>query len=141
MRWDGGGAVRQTEAEQCHVPAAYRLLDERLVDARAQLADVLRTRADGRGETHAREVAAGRLAGQVHRLEGAEEGLVFGRIDRADGMVLRLGRLGLHTQECETPLVVDWRAEAARPFYEATPLRPLGLRRRRHLRVRGRRER
>ena len=30
-------------------------------------------------------------------------------------------------------LLVDWRADAARPFYAATPVHPMGLRRRRHL--------
>ncbi|MEU9888748.1 AAA family ATPase [Sphaerisporangium sp. NPDC051011] len=129
------------ESEQLRVTAAYRLLDERLAEVRAQLADVLRSEAVGPGEVYAREAAAGRLAGRVRRLEGAEEGLVFGRIDSVNGTVLHLGRIGLHTDGFETPLVVDWRAEAARPFYEATPLRPLGLRRRRHLRVEGRRVR
>lgn len=32
-------------------------------------------------------------------------------------------------------LLVDWRAEAARPFCTATMASPIGLRRRRHLRV------
>lgn len=63
------------------------------------------------------------------RLEGAEEGLVFGRIDLADGTVLRIGRLGLHRDADELPVLLDWRAEAARPFYEATPVHPMGLRR------------
>lgn len=30
---------------------------------------------------------------------------------------------------------MDWRANAARPFYEATPVHPMDLRRRRHLRL------
>ena len=36
------------------------------------------------------------------------------------------------------PLVVDWRAPVAAPFYRATGLDPQGLERRRHLAVRGR---
>ena len=36
------------------------------------------------------------------------------------------------------PLVVDWRAPVAEPFYRATGLDPQGLARRRHLAVRGR---
>src|SRR5690606_12688286 len=36
------------------------------------------------------------------------------------------------------PLLVDWRAPAARPFYTATAARPEGLVRRRHFRTRGR---
>ena len=33
----------------------------------------------------------------------------------------------------EEPLLVDWRAKAAVPFYRATPLDPLDVSRRRHL--------
>ncbi len=68
-------------------------------------------------------------------MEGAETGLIFGRIDWTDGMALRIGRIGLQTEEDDIPLLVDWRANAARPFYEATPVHPMGLRRRRHLRI------
>ncbi|MEU0936935.1 AAA family ATPase [Embleya sp. NPDC005971] len=113
----------------------YRLLDERVADVRARLHDVLKSSADSVGGMYARDVAAERLTGHVNRLAGAEEGLVFGRIDGADGTVLRIGRLGLHVDDRELPLLVDWRAEAARPFYTATTVHPMGLRRRRHLRV------
>ncbi|MFE2596363.1 HelD family protein [Streptomyces sp. NPDC059396] len=113
----------------------YALLDERLADVRAQLADVLRSSGDSAGEVYARDVAAERLARQVRRLEGAEEGLAFGRIDGANGTVLHIGRLGLYVGDRDLPLLVDWRAEAARPFYAATGVHPMGLRRRRHLRV------
>ncbi|MFE6052176.1 HelD family protein [Kitasatospora sp. NPDC056446] len=118
--------------------AICELFDERLAGAREQLARVLAERAGSAGEVYEREVAAGRLAGEVRRLEGAEGGLVFGRIDLADGTALRIGRLGLQRDEDELPLLVDWRAEAARPFYEATPVHPMGLRRRRHLSLSGR---
>ncbi|PZF79300.1 HelD family protein [Jiangella anatolica] len=116
----------------------FEVLDERLAQARAELADVLRSPAGGAGEAYARDVAADRLTRRIRRLEGAEQGLVFGRIDRADGAVLHIGRLGLRVESQELPLLVDWRAEAARPFYAATAVEPMGLRRRRHLRVEGR---
>ncbi|WP_083288837.1 AAA family ATPase [Jiangella alba] len=116
----------------------YGLLDERLAEARTQLADVLRSPSAGPGEVFARDVAADRLARRVRRLEAAEQGLVFGRIDGAEGTVLHIGRLGLHVDGRDLPLLVDWRAEAARPFYAATAVQPMGLRRRRHLRVEGR---
>ncbi|MBE3011887.1 AAA family ATPase [Microbispora sp. NEAU-D428] len=118
--------------------AMYGLLDERVADVRAQLADVLRSSPGSAGEAYARDVAAERLARQLRRLEEAEEGLAFGRIDGADGTVLHIGRLGLHVDDRDLPLLVDWRAEAARPFYAATAVHPMGLRRRRHLRVEGR---
>ncbi|QKV98094.1 AAA family ATPase [Streptomyces sp. NA02950] len=113
----------------------YRLLDERVAEVRAQLEDVLKSSADSAEEVYARDVAAEHLARQVHRLVGAEEGLAFGRIDGVDGTVLHIGRLGLHLGDRDLPLLVDWRAKAARPFYAATAVHPLGLRRRRHLRV------
>jgi DNA helicase IV len=131
-------AACQVESEQAHVSRLYELLTGRISEARTRLAEVLRTRAETAGEAHEREVAAERLAKEIGRLEGAEDGLVFGRIDRADGTALRIGRLGLHTDEEDLPLLVDWRANAARPFYEATPVHPMSLRRRRHLRLKER---
>ncbi|MDF5757367.1 AAA family ATPase [Spongiactinospora sp. TRM90649] len=132
------GAAGQVEVEQAHVAAMYGLLDERLADARAQLADVLRSSADSAGEAYTRDVEAERLARRIRRLEGAEDGLAFGRIDGADGTVLHIGRLGLRTGDRDLPLLVDWRAEAARSFYAATAVHPMGLRRRRHLQVKDR---
>lgn len=41
-----------------------------------------------------------------------------------------IGRRHVHDSHRE-PVVVDWRAEVSRPFYLATPRRPLGIRRRR----------
>ncbi|MFJ5228571.1 HelD family protein [Kitasatospora sp. NPDC088391] len=133
-----GDAGQQVELERVQVAAIGELFDERLVGARARLREVLAATADGAGAVYEREVAAGRLAGEVRRLEGAEGGLVFGRIDLADGTALRIGRLGLQRDGDELPVLVDWRAEAARSFYEATPVHPMGLRRRRHLSVAGR---
>lgn len=113
----------------------YELLAERISEARAHRVQVLKSPADSAGEAYEREIATERLTKEIGRLEGAEKGLVFGRIDWTDGMVLRIGRIGLHTEESDLPLLVDWRANAARPFYEATPVHPMDLRRRRHLRV------
>ena len=59
----------------------------------------------------------------------------------ADGPALgesfHIGRLAVSGPDHE-PLVVDWRAPVAEPFYRATGLDPQGLARRRHLAVRGR---
>lgn len=113
----------------------YELLTGRINEARLQRASVLKAPTENAGEVYEREVAAERLTREIVRLEGAEKGLVFGRIDWTDGTVLRIGRIGLQTEEDELPLLVDWRANAARPFYEATPVHPMDLRRRRHLRI------
>jgi len=77
----------------------------------------------------------------LHRLETLQLGslpLVFGRIDRTDGEHYHIGRVAVYDEEF-APLVVDWRAPVAEPFYRATPRAPLGLARRRHFRTRGQR--
>jgi DNA helicase IV len=84
-----------------------------------------------------------------HSLDTQYEGLVFGRLDldasalRHDGRdgedhreVRYIGRLGVRNAEYE-PLVIDWRAPAASPFYRATPTDPHGVIRRRVLQCRG----
>jgi DNA helicase IV len=137
-----GPAARAVESEREYVSQLYALLAERLSQARAERAAVLEAAADGAAEAderYEREAAAERLAREVGRLEGAGTGLVFGRVDRTDGTALRIGRIGLQKDDDDLPLLVDWRAPAARAFYEATPVHPMGLRRRRHLRLAGRR--
>jgi DNA helicase IV len=131
-------AARQVEWEQERVSTLYELLTERISEARTRLAEVLRTPAESASETYERGIAADRLTQEIGRLEGAENGLAFGRIDWADGTTLHIGRIGLQTEDDDLPLLVDWRANAARPFYEATPVHPMNLRRRRHLRLDGR---
>jgi DNA helicase IV len=119
-------AAGQVEVEQAHVAAMYRLLDERLTDARAQLADVLKSSADSAGEVYERDVAAEHLARRIRGLEGAEEGLAFGRVDGADGTVLHIGRLGLHVGDRDLPLLVDWRAERRGLSTRRRPSTPWG---------------
>jgi DNA helicase IV len=72
------------------------------------------------------------LAAAIRRsdLDAAGEGLVFGRLDLTSGEPLHIGRIGLRTQDQE-PIVVDWRAPAAAPYYRATAADPLGVIRRR----------
>ncbi|MGY1593910.1 HelD family protein [Geodermatophilus sp. SYSU D00708] len=77
---------------------------------------------------------------RVTALDAAEAGLCVGRIDRTDDGPLYIGRIGLAADDAGgDPALVDWRAPAARPFYTATPVHPLGVSRRRHIRTRGRR--
>lgn len=53
-----------------------------------------------------------------------------------DREVRYIGRLGVRDDDYE-PLVIDWRAPAASPFYRATPVQPMGVLRRRVLRSKG----
>lgn len=76
--------------------------------------------------------------------------LVFGRVDRhaldddgrpvGDGSTeaFHIGRLAVADADAE-PIVVDWRAPVAEPFYRATGRDAMGLARRRHFAVEGRR--
>ncbi|MEU4678458.1 UvrD-helicase domain-containing protein [Micromonospora sp. NPDC023737] len=78
------------------------------------------------------------LRRQYEELRRAREGLVFGRLDGLDGTVRHIGRVGLRADgEDGEPLLVDWRAPAARPFYTATAVDPQGQARRRHVRTTG----
>ncbi|CCH31597.1 UvrD-helicase domain-containing protein [Actinosynnema sp. NPDC047251] len=69
------------------------------------------------------------------RLDAVGHGLCFGRLDGPGG-TLYIGRIGLF--DGDDPLLVDWRAPAARPFYTATAAAPEGVRRRRRITTRGR---
>ncbi|WP_342787504.1 AAA family ATPase [Pseudonocardia kunmingensis] len=84
-----------------------------------------------------REAAVRSLTARIGRLRGGADGLCVGRTDAADGGRTHIGRIGLLDEDLE-PLLVDWRAPAARPFYTATAAHPDGLVRRRHYRTRGR---
>ncbi|WP_306318895.1 MULTISPECIES: AAA family ATPase [unclassified Streptomyces] len=55
------------------------------------------------------------------------------------GVTHHIGRIGIRADDTErTPMLIDWRAPVARPFYLATGHTPMGLRRRRHLTLDGR---
>src|ERR1700734_842901 len=140
-------ADRQTESalsesirkEQDYVSMLYGLLDA----ARARSEKALREveGLGGQGGTFAarmeREVSASEQARRLTQLNGVERGLCFGRMDDTDDHTFYIGRIGLHDGEYD-PVLIDWRAPAARPFYAATPNDPAGLLRRRHLYTRGR---
>lgn len=131
-------AARQVAVEQAHLTAAHDLLDARRAAVRADLAAVLRARASGPAERLDRQVRSDALSREAARLDGAEHALCFGRVDLAGGGTRHVGRIGLRADDRDEPLLVDWRADAARPFYAATPVHPMGVHRRRHLRVAGR---
>lgn len=81
-----------------------------------------------------RDILVAERSGLVAALNAVDGSLCFGRIDLADGAVHHIGRIGLREDDAEhTPVLIDWRAEVARPFYLATGHTPMGLRRRRHI--------
>jgi DNA helicase IV len=75
---------------------------------------------------------------ELARLDSAQDRLCFGRLDMHDGRSVHIGRTGLFEGEDDEPLLLDWRAPAARPFYTATMAAPHGVRLRRRITTRGR---
>jgi DNA helicase IV len=127
-------------AEQAYIDHAYACLDA----ARQRALDLRRLSTIGPGGTHqaryeseiVEDTIRARLA-QLHL--GDDLALVFGRID-PDGADERwyIGRIAVADEEQE-PVVIDWRAPVAEPFYRATGRSPMGLARRRHFATRGQR--
>jgi hypothetical protein len=124
--------------EQEHVDRVY----ERWQTTRAEVRTVevegnRRGRAGANpGALYERDVLAYHAARRMLALDNAHEGLVFGRLDLTGGEVRHVGRVGLRDDAYE-PLVVDWRAPAAAPFYRATAEDPTGVVRRRVIRCVG----
>ena len=82
------------------------------------------------------------LVGRLTQLDLGDAALVFGRIDRMTESPevfesFHIGRIAVADSNRE-PVVVDWRAPVAEPFYRATGREPMGLVRRRHFAVQGR---
>jgi DNA helicase IV len=75
----------------------------------------------------------------IYRLSSLDDDtkpLCFGRID-GDGEIHYIGRRHVKDERDE-PVVIDWRAPAATPFYRATMSDPMDLTRRRRFSVKGR---
>ncbi|TQL69775.1 DNA helicase IV [Nocardioides albertanoniae] len=127
-----GAAVREDAIaeEQAHLDAAH---ERRHEIVRALGAELSTPAQDAVEQARHRGLARHRT-----ELQRAEGGLVFGRLDALDGTTRRIGRIGVSgATDDDDPLVLDWRAQAARPFYLATPVEPLGQAHRRHIRVEG----
>src|ERR1700733_12182846 len=74
------------------------------------------------------------LSRRVSLLADSPRPLLFGRIDEADGPTWHIGRRHVEDDRSD-PVVVDWRAPVAVPFYRASSKDPLGLARRRQIMV------
>ena len=128
-------------SEQAHIDRAYTSL-ERSREEATRLRSMVEV---GKGGTEQarweREMIEGNIAHRLASLQLGDASLVFGRIDRTQGEggdSFYIGRLAVSDERRE-PLVVDWRAPVAEPFYRATGRQPMGLVRRRHFSTRGRR--
>ena len=76
------------------------------------------------------------LRRRIALLADSPRPLVFGRIDESGGVRWYIGRRHVEDERSE-PVVVEWRAPVAEPFYQARAGDPRGLVRRRHLMVDG----
>src|SRR5687767_1386522 len=101
----------------------------------------------GAGGTHQarleRDVAEELTRRRLSALDIGQAPLCFGRVDLSGngdgsgghngggGDIYYVGRISV-TDDEQAPLVVDWRAPVAEPFYRATAVEPMGVVRRRH---------
>ena len=130
--------LAELEREQAHVSMLYGWLDRLRARARNRLEQAQQS--DGGGTHQAwldRDAQVALHARRLAQLFAVEHGLCLGRLDRRDASLLYVGRLGLSDDRHE-PLLVDWRAPAAEPFYRATAVARGEVVRRRHFQTRGR---
>ncbi|MCA6094559.1 AAA family ATPase [Streptomyces sp. SCA3-4] len=159
---------REIGAEQHHLDRVYRRLEEKIHEAEFLMDDAAKRGQVGTpGALAERDAQVFRAGVHLNRLNNEFEDFLFGRIDLllgkdgkkgpdgaytsvepADDAVrddraeiaetLHIGRIGVLDADY-SPLVIDWRAPAAAPFYRATPVAPGRVVRRRVIRSKGRR--
>jgi DNA helicase IV len=124
--------------EQGYVTMLYEVLDRARARATADLQRVHVGPTTGTDQAATeRDSFARTYAGRSDQLMTVERGLCFGRIDTVDEATFYIGRIGLFNDDHD-PLLIDWRAPVAQPFYRATMADPIGVFRRRHIRLNGR---
>jgi DNA helicase IV len=119
------GYEDELRSERSYVAGLYTRLDAERARVKDRYGEALRGPIDVQdgGSLVARDAEVRALARQVKRLNVADSGLCFGRLDTLSGERLYIGRIGLSDDEYET-LLLDWRAPASRAFYAATAAHP-----------------
>lgn len=159
---------REIGVEQEHLDKVYRRLEEKIHEAEFLMNDAAKRGQVGTpGALAERDAQVFRAGVHLNRLNNEFEDFLFGRIDllygkdgkkgpdgaytsvepaedavRPDGTAeiaetLHIGRIGVLDSDY-APLVIDWRAPAAAPFYRSTPVDPGRVVRRRVIRSKGR---
>ena len=129
-------------AEQAYIDHAYACLDKSREDA-WRIRDLNEAITGGTFQArYERNAFDEQLLQRLTTLDLGDAALVFGRIDRLTDTPdeiesFHIGRLAV-ADEARDPVVVDWRAPVAEPFYRATGRETMGLARRRHFSVQGR---
>jgi DNA helicase IV len=127
-------------AEQAYVDAAYARLESMRAAAERVRAAYSDVRAGGTHQARLeRDIAWDVTQRRLADLDIGDAPLVFGRLDMTDSARWYIGRLAVEDAQ-HTPLVIDWRAPVAEPFYRATAVAPMNVVRRRHLLTRKGRE-
>ncbi|MFM8481994.1 MAG: HelD family protein [Actinomycetota bacterium] len=126
-------------AEQAYIDHAYACLEKSRQDA-WKMRNLTESGMGGTFQNRfERNAIDDALVKRLTDLDLGDAALVFGRIDRHEGDGLEtfhIGRLAV-SDEAREPVVVDWRAPVAEPFYRATGREPMGLARRRHFVIEG----
>lgn len=128
----------EIRAEQAYIDDAHDCLE----GARSRVLGYWNSVTHGPGGTLSarfeRDVMEHKVFQRLGELDLGERSLCFGRIDAADGAETHyVGRIGVWNED-QRQLVSDWRAPVSEPFFRAGARHPMGLRRRRHFRTRGR---
>jgi DNA helicase IV len=130
------------DEEQAYIEFAYACLERSKADA-LRMRNLHEGTLGGTFQArYERDAVDENIFHRLTQLELGDAALVFGRIDRLaespDAVEsFRIGRLAV-ADEHSDPVVVDWRAPIAEPFYRATGREPMGIIRRRHFAVQGR---
>ncbi|GAA2682045.1 MULTISPECIES: RNA polymerase recycling motor ATPase HelR [Actinosynnema] len=133
------GYEEELDAERAHVAELHARLDAERARVRTEYDNALMGNGGNSGSLVERDTEVRALGREVKRLDVADNGLCFGRLDALTGERSYIGRIGLYDKDDDyEPALLDWRAPAARPFYVATAANPEGMRRRRQFHTRGR---
>ncbi|HEV7812536.1 MAG TPA: UvrD-helicase domain-containing protein [Leifsonia sp.] len=133
----------ELERERSVVAGLYDRLDALRVETEERLTRVRRESVGSNHQARSERDAFARLyEDQLGQLREVDSRLVFGRLlleHPVDGIAHRyIGRIGLRDDE-QRSLLIDWRAQQASAFYQATASERMGVRARRHLTMSGRR--
>ena len=117
--------------EAAYIHKAYARLDQSR-EAAKSITDNVESREGGTHQArYERDVLADKVRSRLEDLDIGDQSLIFGRIDQTEGDHFHIGRVAVFDEE-RNPMVVDWRAPIAEPFYRATGRQTMGLSRRRH---------
>lgn len=126
--------------EQEFIDGLYARVDVLRGDTEASVGDALAQGSTPMQARLERDVLVAERSDLLAALNAVDGSLCFGRIDLSSGVSHHIGRIGIRAGDTDhTPILIDWRAPVARPFYLATGHTPMDLRRRRHITTDGRR--